>query len=682
MAVEIVRLNGVLGTCNTAKATALSTYTSLSYQYDTLSADWLAKSAALNKSLAESSTLSDQITVATHTLHSTMSNLTLQTARYSINIAKLKKQIASESLASNLAITTQPNPTYDVDGSTHIAVAVKDSTGITIGTLSGFVHVTVPTCASCEMLAFPIVNGVAQVNYPVRKKGTHQLMITSEGVTTSVSSSNEMCTPTQSTVTNWQGSYVQFGSAHNMVFNLVFTNNRTITGQGSDTVGPFMWSGSFSGTEVSLTKQYQGSYAVQYQGSIQKDSTGVVSLTGTWSLGGTGSGTFTMVEQTSVLTGLVGSCALSVLSNTFVVGEGAPQVVVITNDAPLTVDSSDPFSVSVQLHDRDGNPLASNTSAFLTVAGGSANALEAANTTADFLTRNATFTGIKVMAGKDLRLVISTADGTFNVTRAFKSTVVPASFTHTISGMSEEDWNSAGVQDSFRTTVANTMGSYVSFDDVTITSYTVLTRRTGTGVAVNHNVALTHAGSAKQSVANLENSANNGDFDNNWKSNAANAGATLPANLASAGLSGTSSAGMALPSKYDNQVAAHNAAQAANSNSSSSSSAAKHWEIVAIVFIGLFGMAVMGVAVAMFMQRKGPDAADMDHASSIGGDVKTPTIHSDKPTVDTFDAPSSLHDDALAVQDVHFTEGRDRADSSQTVRIGMNPALSENCGAI
>jgi len=270
------------------------------------------------------------------------------------------------------------------------------------------------------------------------------------------------------------------------------------------------------------------------------------------------------------------------------------------------------------------------------------------------------------------------------VTRAFKSTVVPASFTHTLSGMTEEDWNSAGVQDSFRTTVADTMGSYVSIDDVTITSYSVLTRRTGTGIAVNHNVALTHAGSAKQSVSNLENSANNGDFDNNWKSNAAKNGATLPKNLASAGLSGTSSAGMALPSKYDNQVAAHNAAQAAanSGGSSSSSSAAKHWEIVAIVFIGLFGMAVLGVAVAMFMQRKGPDASDMEHASSIGGDVKTPTIHSDKPSVDTFDAPSSLHDDALAVQDVHFTEGRDRADSSQTVRIGMNPALSENCGAI
>jgi len=682
MAVEIVRLNSVLGTCTTAKATALSTFTSLTNQYESLSADWVAKSTALNQSIELSASLTTEITAATSTLHSTMSNLTLQTARYTINIAALKKQLASESLASNLVITTQPAATYDVDGSTTMAVAVKDTSGVTLGTLSGFVHVTVPTCASCEMMAFPLVNGVAHVNYPVGKKGAHQLMVTTEGVTTSVSSSNEMCTPTKSTVTSWQGNYVQFGQAHSMLFNLVFTDNRTITGQGTDTVGPFMWVGSYSATEVSLTKQYQGSYAVQYQGTITKDNTGVVSLTGSWSLGGTGSGAFTMVEQTSVLTGLVGSCALSTLSNTFVVGHGAPQTIVIVKEAPLTIDSSQEFSVAVQFHDRDGNPIVSNASAFLTVAGGSANALEAANSTADFLTGNATFTGIKVMAGKDLRLVISTADGTFNVTQPFKSTVVPASFTHTISGMSEENWNSFGVHNSYKTTVADTMGSDVSFDDVTITSYTVLSRRTGSGIAVNHNVALTNAGSAKSSVASLEHAASNGAFDNNWKSNANANGATLPADLSSAGLSGTSASGMALPSKYANQVAAYNAAAAAsNQDASQDSSAAKHWEIVAIVFIGLFGMAVMGVAVAMFVQkRKGVDSSDMEDASSIRGNVRSTTIHSDKP--DTLDVTASLHDDAVAVQNVHLTEGRDRADSSQTVRIGMNPALSEPVGQI
>jgi hypothetical protein len=571
---------------------------------------------------------------------------------------------------------------------------VKDSDGITLG-LAGYLHTTLYNKAGAVTVATKLVNGVATISYSVMELGTHTLKISTEGVET-ITSSDAICTPATSKATRWEGYYVQNGQQQNMAFNLVLTSNRTVTGQGTDNVGPFTWTGNYVDNQISLKKQYTGSYAVSYQGTVSKSTDGIVSISGLWSLAtaqGSGSGTFSMTEQTNSLTALVGSCSLTVISHPFNIVRGKPKTISVVTHPPTTLDSSDYFSISAQMLDQAGNNVTNNSLAYLTLIGGAASDLTSTNSlVANFSTGMVHFTGLQAQAGRDQRLVVSNPYGVFNTTIPFKSTVVPTTFHHTVLGMTEESWLSSGVQDSYKATVADSMGSSVLSSDVNITSYTVITRRGSSGVNVNHQVALTDPTTATAAVAALEQATQSGNFDNAWQNFAKATGTTLPSNIASQPVSGTSSASMKIPAKYDAEIAAAEKAatlQAERDNAaraSSASSSAQKWETISIVFIAGFGLAMIAIASAFFVHRKRPGSPAMENASSIGGDFGPKTPGGSSSTIHTspaqFDHNNDDHmDDILGAQDAEFqpkwtskpdpAAGRERSESS-TVKIELN----------
>merc|ERR1711998_589236 len=93
-------------------------------------------------------------------------------------------------------------------------------------------------------------------------------------------------------------------------------------------------------------------------------------------------------------------------------------------------------------------------------------------------------------------------------------------------------------------------------------SYTTTRRAGTTQTTVTTKVALVDGTTAKKSVANLEQSTGNGNFDKTWKTLAAQQGVTLGDAVSSGKIEGTSSATMVVPKKY----------QATQHESSSSSS--------------------------------------------------------------------------------------------------------------
>lgn len=82
----------------------------------------------------------------------------------------------------------------------------------------------------------------------------------------------------------WKGFYVQCGSQHPMTFSHLDINlgpNGPINGGGSDTVGVFTVTGSFSPNApiCRFTKQYQGAHAIYYEGTYDQ---GTNTISGHW----------------------------------------------------------------------------------------------------------------------------------------------------------------------------------------------------------------------------------------------------------------------------------------------------------------------------------------------------------------------------------------------------------------
>jgi hypothetical protein len=92
----------------------------------------------------------------------------------------------------------------------------------------------------------------------------------------------------------WKGFWHQdgFGRQAMEQFELHFTPDGTVRGQGTDMVGVFTFRGRYdpaAGT-VELTKQYLGQHAVEYVGA----SDGEGKIIGTWSIAGYWSGPFSL----------------------------------------------------------------------------------------------------------------------------------------------------------------------------------------------------------------------------------------------------------------------------------------------------------------------------------------------------------------------------------------------------
>ena len=87
----------------------------------------------------------------------------------------------------------------------------------------------------------------------------------------------------------WKGYYEQYGSKHEMTCSLTFSQDGTISGQGSDDIGKFTISGKIEPNDsFAFTKQYVGKHSVAYSGSVQWGD--LPSLQGQWHLGGQSDG--------------------------------------------------------------------------------------------------------------------------------------------------------------------------------------------------------------------------------------------------------------------------------------------------------------------------------------------------------------------------------------------------------
>jgi hypothetical protein len=472
---------------------------------------------------------------------------------------------------------------------------------------------------------------------------------------------------------------------NNMTMDITLGSDKKITGTGMDGNRTFTWAGSFAGNKLQITKLFENGESEVYQGAVVSETDGnatKVDMDGTWSITGSGSGGFHMVETTSKVKDMIGTCDVSTTTTAFTVGVGAGKTLIFTQQPPLTADSSDSFTVSAKLYDVHGNQVTdSSKRAYLAIEGADPSALNATALNTTLGSGAATFNGVTVQAGKDMKLFISLDDGTFNISTQFKSTAVPAHFSHTLTGLTEETWLMPEVQLSYRETVANFMGSSVTHEDVNITGYTVLQRRSS-GINVNHSVALTNSSQASNSVSGLENATNSGDFVNHLKSNAASKGVALPTNLAGSGVTGTTSSQVAAA------IDAKEAKAYQSATTATSSDGKQGWEITAVVFMCLTAVALVALTVLSikwFKNSKAADPSDFGHASQIGQGRSV--VHRDTP-LELDDINEA--DDAIVSQQIDDgaygealdddDDGRHRADSSTTVRVTMNVAASE--GAI
>ena len=87
----------------------------------------------------------------------------------------------------------------------------------------------------------------------------------------------------------WKGYYEQYGSKHEMTCSLTFSQDGTVSGQGSDDIGRYTISGKMeTSNSFAFTKQYVGAHSVAYSGTVQWGD--LPKLQGLWQLGGQSGG--------------------------------------------------------------------------------------------------------------------------------------------------------------------------------------------------------------------------------------------------------------------------------------------------------------------------------------------------------------------------------------------------------
>jgi len=88
---------------------------------------------------------------------------------------------------------------------------------------------------------------------------------------------------------DWKGYYEQYGSKHEMTCSLTFSQDGTISGQGSDDIGKYTISGKMEASNsFAFTKQYVGAHSVAYSGTVQWGD--LPTLQGQWQLEGQSDG--------------------------------------------------------------------------------------------------------------------------------------------------------------------------------------------------------------------------------------------------------------------------------------------------------------------------------------------------------------------------------------------------------
>jgi hypothetical protein len=364
---------------------------------------------------------------------------------------------------------------------------------------------------------------------------------------------------------------------------------------------------------------------------------------------------------------------ISTVTKSFKVTPGAASKInFVKQPLPVMDTSLSNYSVSANVTDMWNNlHTASDVTAALTIPGNNFSKITT------FKNGIASFTNLEVPAGKGWRMLLTaTASSTTfrEMSTEFKVFVTPAIFTHALSGMDSSTWSDSRTQTSYKTAMASTMGDSVGTDDITITSVKFSSRRTSSAT-ISSSVALTNAAEARNAVAALEQATGTSSFVSAMKSAAKTLGVTLPANLASSAVTGTSSKNMKIPSKYANAASTGTKTTVVVQSSSSSSDG---WRITAIVFMAAFGLALVGMtafSVYSWKQKSRPKEHVM--GSSIGMTAHGGMEPGAKIETDTMD--ESTEDDANAINGMalEMNDVRGRSGSSTTHRVDLDAVYGD-----
>lgn len=238
------------------------------------------------------------------------------------------------------------------------------------------------------------------------------------------------------------------------------------------------------------------------------------------------------------------------------------------------------------------------------------------------------------------------------------------------------------MQLSYKTAMANSMGTSVSVDDVTITSVTFSTRRSGSAT-VSSSVALTDAAEARKAVAALEAATGTGSFVSSMKAAAKDLGITLPANLAGAPVTGTSSKGLSVPAKYANADNSANGGKTTTKyvtvQSSGDSSEEKMWRATAIAFMAAFGIALVGmIALSVYSWKQKSRPKQHVMGSTLGMNAEGGMDAGDN-KIDVANVDDDTENDAAAIQvmAVELNDVRARSGSSTTHRVDLDAVYGD-----
>jgi hypothetical protein len=290
-----------------------------------------------------------------------------------------------------------------------------------------------------------------------------------------------------------------------------------------------------------------------------------------------------------------------------VIQKKASELTIVTAP-PKSFEAAKSFSVAVKLVDFEGvTQTNSSETVSISLVGGSSitkGSKTSPKISSVLVEGTATFSDLTVSAGK-YRMMFETTSGITMASQVFKVKVADVQLSHTVTGVSEDQWRQSGMQLAYRKTVAIHMG--ISDDDVHIDGYSLVPesalRRSG-GLNIKSSVDLTDPTKAKSALSSFEKAtkASTGvsAFDNTLAEKAQVQGLTVAPKTANLASSHSSSD---MPGSTV-QTAADTTAKSSSNTKSSSNDSANSWEYVAIALMCVVGVAAIAGVAALFAMNK------------------------------------------------------------------------------
>jgi hypothetical protein len=290
-----------------------------------------------------------------------------------------------------------------------------------------------------------------------------------------------------------------------------------------------------------------------------------------------------------------------------VIQKKASELTIVTAP-PKSFEAAKSFSVAVKLVDFEGvTQTNSSETVSISLVGGSSitqGSKTSPKISSVLVEGTATFSDLTVSAGK-YRMMFETTSGITMASQVFKVKVADVQLSHTVTGVSEDQWRQSGMQLAYRKTVAIHMG--ISDDDVHIDGYSLVPesalRRSG-GLNIKSSVDLTDPTKAKSALSSFEKAtkASTGvsAFDNTLAEKAQVQGLTVAPKTANLASSHSSSD---MPGSTV-QTAADTTAKSSSNTKPSSNDSSNSWEYVAIALMCVVGVAAIAGVAALFAMNK------------------------------------------------------------------------------